>query len=165
MSFVGYKEDVFDKISNHIIRGRKYYFYLNSGDHKMKKCFIFIIVLSLLPFVAATIAQGSECRAQGIGEEEAFAKKVCKAATQFGLHPELVHSFGAGGVDVFISKAEAKKLLSQKSKLRNLVLSLTEWSKKNYHKFNAVEITIVGGDSKIARGVKLGTMKTKVTLY
>ncbi len=128
----------------------------------MKKYFLFILVLS---FINVAIARGFECKAQGIGEEEAFAKKVCKASVQFGLHPELVHSFGAGGVDIFISEAEAKKLISQKSKLRNLMLSLTEWSKENYKKFNAVEITIVGGDSKIARGAKLGTMKTKVTLY
>ena len=131
----------------------------------MRRLFVFIAVLSLLSYATTTIAQGSECTPQGIGEEEDFAIKVCKAATKFGLHPELVHSFGAGGVDVFISKAEAKKLLSNKAKLRNVVVSLTEWSKKNYSKFNAVEITIVGGDRKIARGVKIGTMKAKVTLY
>ena len=104
-------------------------------------------------------------RLKELVEEKDFAIKICEAAAKFGLHPELVHSFGAGGVDVFIPKAEAKKLLSSKAKLTNLVISLTEWSKKNYSKFNAVEITIVGGERKIARGGKIGAMKTKVTLY
>lgn len=131
----------------------------------MRKLFVFITVLSLFSYATTTTTQGSECTPQGIGEEEDFAIKVCKVAAKFGLHPELVHSFGAGGVDVFISKSEAKKLLSNKVKLRNVVVSLTEWSKKNYSKFNMVTITIVGGDRKIASGEKIGTMKTKVILY
>jgi len=119
---------------------------------------------SASPFPNAA-TQGLECEAQGIGVEKDFAEKVCKAATKFGLHPELVHSFGAGGVDIFISKAAGNNLVEDKAKLTKLVKSLTEWSKNNYSNFNAVEITIVAGDSKIARGGKIGTLETTIILY
>ncbi len=131
----------------------------------MRKLFVFIAVLSLLSFATTTIAQGSECTPQGVGEEEDFAIKVCKEAAKFGLHPELVHSVGAGVVDIFIPIIEAIELVSNEAKLRYIVVSLTEWSKKNYSKFNMVTIIFVGGDREIARGEKIGTMKTKVTLY
>ncbi len=131
----------------------------------MRKLFVFIAVLSLLAYATTTIAQGSECTPQGIGEEEDFAIKVCKEAAKFGLHPELVNSFGAGQVDIFIPIIEAIELVSNEAKLRYIVVSLTEWSKDNYSKFNVVTLTFVGGDRKIARGEKIGTKKVRVTLY
>ena len=98
----------------------------------------------------------NNCKAQGIGTELDFAKKVCSAAENIGLHPTLVHSFGAGGVDVFISESEADDLRKAPEKLKRIVTSLTEWAKKNYSGFNAVDMTIVGRNSKIAKGSKLG---------
>ena len=114
-----------------------------------------LLVVLAVWCISLTSAQGLECEPQGIGAEKDFAERVCEAATKFGHHPELVHSFGAGGVDIFISEAEGNNLRSNKAKLTKLVKSLTEWSKKNYTAFNAVEITIVAGDSKIARGGKI----------
>lgn len=106
-----------------------------------------------------------DCEVQGIGAEMDFAKKLCSAAENIGLHPTLVHSYGAGGVDVFISESETDDLRKDPEKLKRLVTSLTEWAKQNYSGFNAVDVTIVGGNSKIAQGSKLGQQKTKVTLY
>ena len=105
------------------------------------------------------------CEVQGVGAEVDFAKKVCGAAENLGLHPTLVHSYGAGGVDVFISESEADSLRKDPAKLKHLVISLTDWAKQNYSGFNAVDVTIVGGDSKIAKGSRLGNNETNVILY
>jgi hypothetical protein len=105
------------------------------------------------------------CEVQGIDAEMDFAKKVCGAAENIGLHPTLVHSYGAGGVDIFISESEANDLRRGPEKLKGIVTSLAEWAKQTYSGFNAVDVTIVGGNSKIAQGSKLGQQKTKVTLY
>lgn len=122
-----------------------------------------LLLLSSAPTGEADLKK--ECEALGVGAEEAFAKKVCKAAANLGLHPELVHSYGAGGIDVFISQAEGATLRGDRSKLTQLVTNLTEWAKDNYKGFNAVEVTIVAGESKIAKGHKIGTRATKVTIY
>ena len=106
-----------------------------------------------------------KCKAQGIAAEAAFAEKVCNFVATFGIYPTLVHSFGAGGVDIFISEAEADKLQKDSAKLKRLTISITNWAKQNYKAFNFVKITIVGGDSKIARGSKLGNKDTIVELY
>lgn len=107
----------------------------------------------------------NKCKTEGIGAEAEFAEQVCNAAATFGLYPTLVHSYGAGGVDIFISEPEADKLQKDSAKLKKLTISITNWAKQNYKAFNAVEITIVGGDSKIARGSKLGNKDAIVVLY
>lgn len=105
-----------------------------------------------------------DCQAQGIGDEETFARTVCVVASDFGFRAQLVHSYGAGGVDVFISEADARKLASNREELRRKTTALTAWAKRNYTAFNAVDVTIVG-DSKIARGSKIGSGPTTVELY
>lgn len=130
-----------------------------------------VLVVCMLYFAlilpAGLFADNSlkDCAIQGIGAEMDFAKKMCSAAEQIGLHPTLVHSYGAGGVDIFISESEADDLRNDPEKLKELVTLLTEWAKQNYSGFNAVDVTIVGGDSKIAQGSKLGKQKTKAILY
>lgn len=118
-----------------------------------------------VPTTSGSAASTGGCEAQGIGSEEAFARRLCAAAQDFGFEPELVHSYGAGGVDVFISEAEAANLRGDARKLRRRTASLTEWAKQNYNGFNAVEVTIVGGDSRIAKGQKIGAGTTKIELY
>lgn len=105
------------------------------------------------------------CEAQGIAAEESFAQQMCAAAKDFGFKPRLVHSHGAGGVDVFISEADALILRHNQAELRRQTAALTEWAKRNYSAFNAVEVTIVGGDSKMAKGRQIGTSAAAVELY
>lgn len=104
------------------------------------------------------------CQAQGIDDEEVFARKICASARDFGFEAELVHSYGAGGVNVFISEADAEHLAHNRMELERSTTALTEWTKRNYTAFNAVEVTIVGA-SKIAKGSKLGTRPTTLQLY
>ena len=118
-----------------------------------------------VPTTSGSTASTGGCEAQGIGPEETFARRLCAAAQDFGFEAELVHSYGAGGVDVFISEAEAANLRRDSEKLRRQIASLTEWAKQNYSGFNAVEVTIVGGDSRIAKGQKIGVGTTKVEIY
>lgn len=131
------------------------------------KLLVFCIGLFFLLFSVDLRADESSqsCEIQGVGAEKDFAKKVCKAAQNLGFHPTLIHSYGAGGVDVFIAESEADNLRMDPAKLTRLVTSLTDWAKRNYHGFNAVDVTIVGGDSKIAKGSKLGENETKVILF
>jgi len=129
-----------------------------------------LVICTALFFLLSPVDLGADeptttCEVQGIGAEEDFAKKVCKAAEELGLHPTLVHSYGAGGVDIFIPESEANNLRMDLTELRRLVTSLTDWTKRNYTGFNAVDVTIMGGDSKIAKGSKLGTRETKVILF
>jgi hypothetical protein len=112
---------------------------------------------------AADVRSG-DCQAQGIGDEEAFARRVCDVSRDLGLRATLVHSYGAGGVDVFISAADAQRLASNRAELQRSTTALTEWAKRNYTAFNAVTVTIVG-DSKIARGSKLGVRPTTVEVF
>lgn len=109
-------------------------------------------------------APGNDCKAQGIGDEEDFAREVCLAARDFGFRAQLVHSYGAGGVDVFITEEAAQQLALNRAALERNTRALTEWAKRNYSGFNAVEVTIVG-DARIARGSKLGSRPTTVELY
>ena len=109
--------------------------------------------------------QEQECDALGIGEEEVFAELVCSVAPDYEFHPEVVHSFGSGGIDVFIPEDEGRKFQANRAKLTAATQALTEWAKRKYTKFNMVEVTIVSGDVKIAQGQKLGTRDTTVTLY
>lgn len=127
--------------------------------------FCLVLFIPLFPIDLRADEPSKSCDVQGIDDEIDFAKKVCKVAENLGLHPTLVHSFGAGGVDIFISESEGDNLRMNPPKLTSLVTSLTDWAKRNYKKFNMVEITIVGGDSKIAKGSKLGEKETKVTLF
>jgi hypothetical protein len=112
-----------------------------------------------------TAATASGCEAQGIGVEESFAQQMCAAANDFEFKAVLVHSYGAGGVDLFISEADALILRRNPSELRRQTIAITEWAKQNYSGFNAVEVTIVGGDSKIAKGRKIGADAATVELY
>ncbi len=131
------------------------------------KLLVFCIGLFFFLFPVDLRADKSSqsCEIQGGGAEKDFAEKVCKAAQNLGIHPTLIHSYGAGGVDVFISESEAENLRMDPAKLTCLVTSLTDWAKRNYHAFNAVDVTIVGGDLKIAQGSKLGEKETKVILF
>jgi hypothetical protein len=65
-----------------------------------------------------------DCEPQGIGPEEEFARKICAVASEYGFKAELVHSYGAGGIDIFISVAEAAKLRSDPAKLRRQTAGL-----------------------------------------
>ena len=105
------------------------------------------------------------CTPSGIGAEEAFAARVCTVAPDHGLHPEEVHAFGAGGVDVFLPQAEGRRLRANRTTLTRAVRSLTNWVKTNYTGFDAVEVTLVSGDDRIAQGAKVGTSDTRVTVY
>jgi hypothetical protein len=116
------------------------------------------------PATADVSTLSSDCRAQGIDDEEDFARKVCVAASDLGFRTELVHSYGAGGVDVFITEADAELLARNRAELERMTVALTEWTKANYHDFNAVDVTIVG-ESKIARGRKLGSRATTIELF
>jgi hypothetical protein len=129
--------------------------------------FSLLILIFFLSYQSAFAADKStnKCKAEGIAAEAEFAEKVCNVAATFGLYPTLVHSYGAGGVDIFISEAEADKLQKDSAKLKQITISITNWAKQNYKTFNFVEITIIGGDSKIARGSKLGNKDTIVELY
>jgi hypothetical protein len=104
------------------------------------------------------------CRAQGIGDEEAFALQVCAKVSDLGFRAELVHSYGAGGVDVFIAESDAELLVQNRAELERMTTVLTEWAKANYDGFNAVEVTIVG-ETKIARGRKLGSRAATIELF
>jgi hypothetical protein len=85
-------------------------------------------------------------------------------ASDLGFRAELVHSYGAGGVDVFVAKANAELLVRDRPELERMTAVLTDWAKANYHGFNAVEVTVVG-ESKIARGRKLGSRPTTIELF
>ena len=122
--------------------------------------------LLLLSFAQAGAADTKkQCEPQGIGAEEVFARNACNAATKLGIHPHLVHSYGAGGIDVFISEGEGAPLRGDRSNLTQLMTKLTDLAKDNYKSFNAIEVTLVAGNSKIAKGQKIGTGVTKVTIY
>ena len=108
---------------------------------------------------------GQECDALGIGEEEVFAELVCSVAPDYGFHPEEVHSYGSGGIDVFIPEDEGRKFQANRAELTAATQALTEWAKRKYTRFNIVEVTIVSGGVKIAQGQKLGTRDTTVALY
>jgi hypothetical protein len=134
----------------------------------MRTCqiWMFVLLTGLLPVLFPTHSGAAEsnCEAQGIDTEREFARRVCAAAEDLGLDPTLVHSFGAGGVDVFVSQSVEGDLRADPTKLRRLMVKLTDWVKQNYVGFNAVEVTLVG-DSKIAKGSKVGTMEMKVILF
>ena len=106
-----------------------------------------------------------QCTATGIGREEAFAEQVCRVAPDYGLHPEEVHAFGAGGVDVFIPRAEGRKLRADRTALTRAARSLTRFAQANHGGVTAVEVTIVSGDARLAQGSKVGTSDTRITIY
>lgn len=73
-------------------------------DKILVACILYVFLISPVDIYSAKSPKG--CEVEGIGAEMIFAKKVCIAAKNIGLSPELVHSYGAGGVDVFISESE-----------------------------------------------------------
>ena len=125
------------------------------------------LVLSVAALPVSMSGGGQDCLATGIGSERSFAERVCEVAPSFGLPAEEVHSYGGGGIDVFISQAAGRRLQSviNREHLTEAVRSLAAWTKRNYTGFNQVEVTVVSGDDAIARGVTEGTNEIRVTVY
>lgn len=83
------------------------------------------VCVCVLPVSSNAEELANTCEAQGVGDEENFAKQICGVAKNHGLHPTLVHSIGAGGVDIFIPQSEAEVLRKDPKRLEQIVKSLT----------------------------------------